>query len=122
MTPVMPPAGDWASSRTPPASRNPLTRLWTSFTAMGASDESTGLLVYSLYGATRRPSAEALAGVDALVFDIQEVGVRFYTYISTMLLSMRACAETGKEFIVLDRPNPISGTVVEGGIDRKSVV
>ncbi len=79
-------------------------------------DESTGLLVYSLYGATRRPSAEALAGVDALVFDIQEVGVRFYTYISTMLLSMRACAETGKEFIVLDRPNPISGTVVEGGI------
>jgi uncharacterized protein YbbC (DUF1343 family) len=79
-------------------------------------DESTGLPVYSLYGASRRPTVEALAGVDALVFDIQDVGVRFYTYISTMLLSMRACAEAGKEFIVLDRPNPISGALVEGGV------
>ncbi len=78
-------------------------------------DQFTGLPVYSLYGAARRPSAEALAGVDAMVFDIQDAGVRFYTYVSTMLLAMRACAETGKEFIVLDRPNPISGAVVEGG-------
>ncbi len=79
-------------------------------------DESTGLPVYSLYGASRRPTVEALAGVDALVFDIQDVGARFYTYVSTMLLSMRACAEAGKEFIVLDRPNPISGALVEGGV------
>ncbi len=79
-------------------------------------DESTGVMVYSLYGPNRRPTAEALASLDALVFDIQDVGVRFYTYISTMLLSMRACAEAGKESIVLDRPNPISGNLVEGGI------
>ena len=79
-------------------------------------DESTGVMVYSLYGANRRPTAEALADVDALIFDIQDVGVRFYTYISTMLLAMRACAELEKEFIVLDRPNPISGSLVEGGI------
>lgn len=79
-------------------------------------DESTGLPVHSLYGATRQPTAEMLAGIDALVFDIQDVGARFYTYISTMLLSMRACREYGKEFIVLDRPNPISGSMVEGNI------
>ncbi len=79
-------------------------------------DEATGVMVYSLYGANRRPTADALADLDALVFDIQDVGARFYTYVSTMLLSMRACAEVGKEFIVLDRPNPISGNLVEGGI------
>ncbi|MDI7247251.1 MAG: DUF1343 domain-containing protein [Bacillota bacterium] len=79
-------------------------------------DESTGLPVYSLYGASRQPTAEMLAGIDALVFDIQDVGSRFYTYISTMLLSMRACASHGREFIVLDRPNPISGSLVEGNI------
>lgn len=79
-------------------------------------DESTGLPVHSLYGATRQPTAEVLAGIDALVFDVQDVGARFYTYISTMLLSMRACREYGKEFIVLDRPNPISGSVVEGNV------
>ncbi len=79
-------------------------------------DERTGLPVHSLYGANRRPAPEALAGLDALVFDIQDAGVRFYTYISTMVLAMRACAEAGKEFIVLDRPNPISGALVEGGI------
>ncbi|MEW6227550.1 MAG: DUF1343 domain-containing protein [Bacillota bacterium] len=83
-------------------------------------DEATGLPVYSLYGMSRQPTAEMLAGIDALVFDIQDVGVRFYTYISTMLLSMRACKKHGKEFIVLDRPNPISGSVVEGNIlDRR---
>ena len=79
-------------------------------------DERTGLPVYSLYGANRRPTPKALAGLDALVFDIQDVGVRFYTFISTMVLAMRACAEVGREFIVLDRPNPISGALVEGGI------
>jgi len=79
-------------------------------------DERTGLPVYSLYGANRRPTPEALAGLDALIFDIQDAGVRFYTYISTMVLAMRTCAEVGKEFIVLDRPNPISGALVEGGI------
>lgn len=79
-------------------------------------DDSTGLPVYSLYGDARKPTAEMLEGIDALVFDIQDIGVRFYTYVTTMVLSMQACAEHGKEFIVLDRPNPISGTVVSGNI------
>ncbi|MCC2592279.1 DUF1343 domain-containing protein [Tessaracoccus sp. OS52] len=70
-------------------------------------DETTGLPVYSLYGATRKPSPEMLADVDVLVFDIQDIGTRFYTYIWTMYYAMEAAAEQGKEFIVLDRPNPL---------------
>jgi uncharacterized protein YbbC (DUF1343 family)/CubicO group peptidase (beta-lactamase class C family) len=77
-------------------------------------DAATGLRVYSLYGETRRPTAEMLADVDVLVFDIQDIGTRFYTYISTMGEAMRAAAEHGKRFIVLDRPNPINGTDVTG--------
>ena len=72
--------------------------------------------VYSLYGATRAPTAEMLKDVEVLLYDMQDVGVRFYTYISTMFLSMKAAAEKGIPFIVLDRPNPIDGTRVEGPV------
>ncbi len=72
------------------------------------------LPIYSLYGKTRRPTAEQLANIDCLVYDIQDIGCRFYTYISTMKESMLAAAEHGKQLIVLDRPNPIGGLVVAG--------
>ncbi len=74
------------------------------------------LPVYSLYGKTRKPTKEMLKNVDILVFDVQDVGARFYTYISTMSLTMEAAAECGKRFVVLDRPNPINGLRVEGNI------
>jgi uncharacterized protein YbbC (DUF1343 family)/CubicO group peptidase (beta-lactamase class C family) len=77
-------------------------------------DEATGLPVYSLYGETRKPTKKHLAGIDALVFDIQDVGARFYTYTSTMCMAMEAAAEAGIEFFVLDRPNPIGGEIIEG--------
>jgi len=77
-------------------------------------DDATGVPVFSLYGANRRPTPEMLAGVDALVFDIQDVGARFYTFISTMGLSMQSAAEAGIPFIVLDRPNPLGGMEIEG--------
>jgi uncharacterized protein YbbC (DUF1343 family) len=80
------------------------------------TDERSGLPVYSLYGATRHPSAAMLDGVDVLVFDIQDVGARAYTYISTMAYVMQTAAQTGKEIWVLDRPNPIGGTLVEGPV------
>jgi uncharacterized protein YbbC (DUF1343 family)/CubicO group peptidase (beta-lactamase class C family) len=79
-----------------------------------AKDEATGLPVYSLYGKTRKPEDKHLAGIDTLVFDIQDVGARFYTYISTMALTMETAAENKMEFVVLDRPNPIGGQLVEG--------
>ena len=79
-----------------------------------ATDPVTGLPVYSLYGKTRKPTSAMLAGIDALVYDIQDIGCRSYTFISTMALAMEACAEQGKEFIVLDRPNPLTGNKVEG--------
>ncbi|WJY27552.1 exo-beta-N-acetylmuramidase NamZ family protein [Sporosarcina trichiuri] len=79
-------------------------------------DEVTGLPVYSLYGQTRKPTPEMLDGIDALVFDIQDVGTRFYTYIYTMALSMEAAKEKGIPFIVLDRPNPLGGEKVEGPV------
>lgn len=78
-------------------------------------DERTGLTVWSLYGATQKPTEEMLADVDTLVFDIQDVGTRFYTYIWTMYYAMEAAAEQGKEFVVLDRPNPL-GDKVEGPV------
>lgn len=81
-------------------------------------DPRTGLIVYSLYGADEAsltPTDESLAGLDALVFDIQDVGSRYYTYVWTMVLAMRACARHGIEMVVLDRPNPIGGDLVEGG-------
>ena len=77
-------------------------------------DEVTGLPVFSLYGATRKPTPEMLEGLDAVVFDIQDVGVRYYTYPSTLGLTMEACAAAGVEVIVLDRPNPITGNRVSG--------
>lgn len=79
-------------------------------------DTATGLPIHSLYGKTRKPTPEMLADVDVLVFDIQDVGARFYTYLYTMSLAMEAAAEGGKRFVVLDRPNPINGLQVEGPI------
>ena len=79
-------------------------------------DETTGLPVYSLYGKTRKPTPEMLEDVDVLVFDIQDVGTRFYTYIYTMALAMEAAEEKGIPFVVLDRPNPLGGLKVEGPI------
>ncbi|MCR9197713.1 MAG: DUF1343 domain-containing protein [Planctomycetaceae bacterium] len=77
-------------------------------------DANTGLQIFSLYGTTRRPTADMLQAVDTLVFDIQDIGCRFYTYISTMGEAMRAAAEHGKRFVVLDRPNPINGIDIAG--------
>ncbi|WP_432354478.1 exo-beta-N-acetylmuramidase NamZ family protein [Sporosarcina sp. A2] len=79
-------------------------------------DEVTGLPVYSLYGKTRKPTPEMLENIDVLVFDIQDVGTRFYTYIYTMALAMEAAQEKGIPFIVLDRPNPLGGKEVEGPV------
>lgn len=81
-----------------------------------AKDSATGLPVYSLYGKTQKPTPEMLAGLDALVFDMQDIGARSYTYISTMARAMEAAAENNIEFIVLDRPNPIGGNRVEGRV------
>lgn len=77
-------------------------------------DPVSGLPIYSLYGESRKPKAEQLANIDALVFDIQDIGTRFYTYISTLGLAMEAAAESHKKFIVLDRVNPIGGVAFEG--------
>ncbi len=74
-----------------------------------ATDEATGLPIYSLYGDTRAPTPEMLASIDVLVFDIQDIGARYYTYVSTMALSMEAAGRAGTPMIVLDRPNPIGG-------------
>jgi uncharacterized protein YbbC (DUF1343 family) len=79
-------------------------------------DSRTGLAAYSLYGETRKPSPEMLDGLDAVVFDVQDVGTRVYTFIYTMALAMEAAKERGKRFIVLDRPNPINGVQIEGNI------
>jgi uncharacterized protein YbbC (DUF1343 family) len=81
-----------------------------------ARDEKTGLPVYSLFGETEKPTDAMLANVDALVFDIQDVGVRQYTYLSTMGLAMQAAAKKKIPIVILDRPNPIGGTIVEGNI------
>ena len=77
-------------------------------------DPTTGLPVYSLYGETRRPTEEMLAHIDALVFDVQDAGVRFYTYTTTMGYCMEEAAKRGISFYVLDRPNPVNGDIVEG--------
>jgi uncharacterized protein YbbC (DUF1343 family) len=80
----------------------------------GGIDAASGLPVVSLYGARMKPTAEDLRGLDALVVDLQDAGVRFYTYASTMLLCLEAAAEAGLEVVVLDRPNPLGGERVEG--------
>ena len=79
-----------------------------------SKDAKTGVPVFSLYGASKRPSKEMLKGVEVLVYDIQDNGCRSYTNISTMGEAMEACAEYGIEFVVLDRPNPLGGERVEG--------
>ncbi|MCB0261706.1 MAG: DUF1343 domain-containing protein [Calditrichaeota bacterium] len=80
------------------------------------SDPLNDVPIYSLYGQTRKPTAEMMENVDVLVFDIQDIGARYYTYIYTMAYAMEAAAEFGKPFVVLDRPNPITGSLVEGNI------
>ncbi|SFL42867.1 exo-beta-N-acetylmuramidase NamZ family protein [Pelosinus propionicus] len=79
-------------------------------------DEKTKLPIYSLYGATKKPTPEMLADIDVLVFDIQDVGARSYTYIYTMAYAMQACKELGKTMVIFDRPNPIGGAMVEGNL------
>jgi len=79
-----------------------------------STDPVTGLPVYSLYGSTRKPTPEMLDGIDVMVYDIQDVGVRSYTFISTLGLVMEACAPLGIEVMVLDRPNPLGGLKIEG--------
>jgi uncharacterized protein YbbC (DUF1343 family) len=82
----------------------------------GYNDSRTGLPVYSLYGKTRRPTKDMLQNIDVLVYDIQDIGVRSYTFISTMGLAMEAAAENKIKFVVLDRPNPLTGLQVDGSM------
>jgi uncharacterized protein YbbC (DUF1343 family) len=77
-------------------------------------DAATGLAIWSLYGPGRRPSPEQLSGIDTLVFDIQDVGVRYYTYLTTLVYALEEGGRRGIQVVVLDRPNPITGSVVEG--------
>jgi len=84
-----------------------------------ARDARSGLPIHSLYGATPAsltPTAEMLDGIDVMVYDVQDVGSRYYTFVWTMVLAMRACAAAGKAFCVLDRPNPLGGVHLEGGL------
>ena len=85
-------------------------------TVVNSFDATTGLPVLSLYGKTRKPTPEMLKDIDVLVYDIQDIGCRSFTYISTMGVAMEAAAENGIEFVVLDRPNPIGGLKVEGNL------
>ncbi len=85
-------------------------------------DAATGLPVYSLYGKTRKATPEMLKDIDVLVYDIQDIGCRSFTYISTMGLAMEAAAENGKEFVVLDRPNPLGGIKIEGNLTEDDCV
>ena len=82
------------------------------------TDPVTGLPVHSLYGEVRKPTSAMLDGLDAVLFDLQDVGVRVYTFVWTMALAMEACAEAGVRFVVLDRPNPIGGVRREGAVLR----
>jgi len=93
--------------------------------ADGRTGRGTGIPVFSLYGDTRKPTRAMLEGIDTLVFDIQDIGTRFYTYISTMGNAMEAAEEHGLRFVVLDRPNPIGGMAVAGPVldgDKRSFV
>jgi uncharacterized protein YbbC (DUF1343 family) len=83
---------------------------------LNGTDEKTGLPVYSLYGEIREPTADMLRDIDVLMYDVQDVGARPYTRVSTMALSMKAAAANGIPFAVLDRPNPIGGVIVEGPV------
>jgi uncharacterized protein YbbC (DUF1343 family) len=79
-------------------------------------DAKTGLPIFSLYSETREPTESMLSGIDTLVFDLQDVGCRVYTFIYTMANAMKACARDGKRFVVADRPNPINGIEIEGNL------
>jgi uncharacterized protein YbbC (DUF1343 family) len=79
-------------------------------------DADSGLPIHSLYGETRKPTPEMLQDVDVLLFDIQDIGTRYYTYVWTMALALQAAAENDKDFVVLDRPNPIAGELFQGNI------
>ena len=83
-------------------------------------DERTGVPIHSLYGEVRKPTDAMLEGVDVLLFDMQDVGARYYTYVSTMALAMEAAGENGLPFVVLDRPNPIRGDAVQGNVLRSA--
>ncbi|MDD3979694.1 MAG: DUF1343 domain-containing protein [Proteiniphilum sp.] len=85
-------------------------------------DPNTGVPVYSLYGSTRKPTKEMLEGVEMLVYDIQDIGCRSYTYISTLYLAMQAAAENNIDFVVLDRPNPLGGLKVEGNVVEEGFI
>jgi uncharacterized protein YbbC (DUF1343 family) len=86
----------------------------------GGRDEKTGLPAHSLYGEVQAPTADMLRDIDVLVFDIQDIGTRYYTYPWTMILSLRAAAENGKAFVVLDRPNPLGGELMHGNVQDSS--
>ena len=85
-------------------------------TVTSSKDARTGLPVHSLYGATLAPTPEMLHDIDVLLFDLQDVGARFYTYTTTLALAIQACAQNGVRLLVLDRPNPIGGLQIEGPI------
>jgi uncharacterized protein YbbC (DUF1343 family) len=87
---------------------------WAGAYVASSTDAHTGLPVYSLYGPTTKPTPEMLKGIDVLIYDIQDIGCRSYTFISTLGLAMEAAGEAGIEFYVLDRPNPLNGNRVEG--------
>lgn len=82
----------------------------------GFSDRKTGLPVFSLYGKARKPKPNMLTNLDLMVIDLQDVGARYYTFIWTMELCMQACLEQGKSVVVLDRPNPLGGSIIEGPV------
>ncbi len=90
--------------------------VWAGDKIESATDPRTGLPVHSLYGKTHKPTPEMLKGIDVLVYDLQDTGCRSYTFISTMGVAMEACAESGVEFVVLDRPNPLGGERIEGAL------
>jgi uncharacterized protein YbbC (DUF1343 family) len=87
-----------------------------------ATDDKTGLPIHSLYGETRRPTAAMLEGLDAIVIDLQDIGARFYTYVTTMAYVMEEAAKRQLPVIVLDRPNPVDGVRIEGPVLDKSLV
>lgn len=91
-------------------------------TVGSVNDPVTGLPVYSLYGSTRKPTVAMLKDIDVLVYDIQDIGSRSYTFISTLGLAMEAAAENNKEFVVLDRPNPLGGIRMEGPVTRPGFI
>lgn len=85
-------------------------------------DPATGVTVHSIFGKTRKPTPEMLKDVDVLIYDIQDNGCRSFTFISTMGLAMEACAEQGKKFMVLDRPNPVGSDKIEGNLTEDSCI